>query len=197
MSGPVHPLWVLALCFIENAGIAFLAIRLLYRDSDPRLLGIVSTGVGIVGAVNFMNGIPFVPGLIVVWIICASYAVAVCYDVQTRRIPPLMVVPAAAVLALIDVLRGDMNAFVTGLVIGGLFYGLSFLRTKDVKAGVGDSVLAGIAGLAFGFELGLIVVAIACFVSAAFAYNKQGQGAIVFAPYLAATVGIALLIPGR
>ena len=199
MTGNVQtqPLWVLALCFIENAGIAFLVVRLLFRESDTRLVGALASVAGVIGVGNYANGVPLFPGLVIVWCICTAFVAAICYDVQTRRIPPIVVAPVIALLTGIDIAHGDWDAIGTGLVIGLAFFGLSWLRTKDVNSGLGDALLSGLAGLAFGFELGTIVVAIACFASAAFARNKSGGATAVFAPYLAATVGVALMIPGH
>ncbi len=199
--GPAAQPWtVLLLCFIVNAGLAFLAVRALDKDGDPRLVGILSSLTGLVGVVNFQNGVTLLPGLMIVWVICSVFVVSVCYDVRTKHIPPLYVAPVVALISVIDLYHGDWASLATGYAIALAFLGLSWMRTRGGTPGYGDAGLVALAGLAFGLQLGLIVIAIACFASAAFAFPKRREGTpavAVFAPYLAATVGIALLIPGR
>jgi prepilin signal peptidase PulO-like enzyme (type II secretory pathway) len=197
--GPAAQPWtVLLLCFIVNAGLAFLAVRALDKNGDPRLVGILSSLTGLVGVVNFENGVTLLPGLIIVWVICSVFVVSVCYDVRTRHVPLLYVVPVVALISVLDLYHADWASLATGYAIGLAFLGLSSMRSKGAAPGYGDAGLIALAGLTFGLELGLIVIAIACFASAAFAFPKRREGAVaVFAPYLAATVGMALLIPGR
>jgi prepilin signal peptidase PulO-like enzyme (type II secretory pathway) len=195
-SGVTQPNWVFALSFVENGGLAYLALRLLDRESAHTRIGFLAAIAGIVGVINFAHGVPLFPGLVLVWGLCVVFFCAVAHDLRTKRVPILVVLPVTAFAGAIDFARGDWSALAIGLAIAILF-GLASLHARDRQAGFGDAALAALAGLAFGMELGTIVVAAACFAAAGLARAQHKTGLVTFAPYLAATVSLALLVPGR
>ena len=188
-----QPWWFVALCWAVGAGLAFLAVRALDRRGDDRLLGALAVVTGCVCVWNLMHGVGPL-GIALVWCVCVVLDAAVCIELRTRRVPPLLVLPVTVFAVAIDVHSGDWTALAVGTTIGACF-GFAWLRTRGRASGLGDAQLAALAGLTLGLELGTIVVAAACLAAAGISFARNERGIVAFAPYLAATIQCALLFP--
>ncbi len=194
MSG-AQPWWTIGLVWIVAAGLAFLAIRALDRASDARLGAALAVASGCVVASEFARGVGWL-GLALAWCVCTVLDAAVVTETRSHRVPVSFAAAVAVFVAAADVRGGDWLSLATG---GGIFacFAVAWARSKGRASGLGDALIAGLAGFALGVELGTIVVAVSCFAAAGIALARKRRGVVPFAPYLAATFQVALLLPYR
>ncbi len=203
----IAPFWVLALCWIVFAGQAFLIVRFAERyvrprsgdsapftPTDDRLLGALAAATGFVGVWHFSQGAPLL-GLVLLAAVCTTLDFACCSDLRTRRVPPMLTIPAMLVIGGVDVATGNWSAVIAGAAIM-LPFALVAVKSKGKSAGYGDAALVGLGGFALGLELGVLAIAAACFTAAGVGLARKRAGeALPFAPYLAIAIQGALFLP--
>ncbi|MBD5634508.1 MAG: prepilin peptidase, partial [Candidatus Eremiobacteraeota bacterium] len=147
-----QPWSILLLCWILAAGGAFLVVRALDAASDLRLVGALAAVSGCLCAWTLAHGSGGL-GVVVVWCICTVLDAAVCADLRTKRVPPVLVLPVLLLTIAVDVHGADWAAFFPGLaILAGV--GFAWMRSKGRASGLGDAELAAVAGFALGLELG-------------------------------------------
>jgi prepilin signal peptidase PulO-like enzyme (type II secretory pathway) len=191
----VQPWWTTGLVWIVGAGFAYFAMRALDRAGDARLAGALALASGCVVASEFARGIGLL-GLTLAWCVCTVLDAAVVTETRSRRVPVVFAAVVALLVAGADVHGGDWISLAAG---GGIFacFAVAWARSKGRASGLGDALIAGLAGFALGVQLGTIVVAVSCFAAAGIALARKRRGVVAFAPYLAATFQVALLLPYR
>jgi prepilin signal peptidase PulO-like enzyme (type II secretory pathway) len=183
--------WILVLCWIVAAGLAFLTVKLSDRAAGDRLVGALAAATGSVVTWDFAHSVAPL-GIVLVWSICTVLDASVCAELRTRRVPPLLVLPVSLFAVGVDIYNGNLIALAVGAIIGACF-AVAWLQSKGSASGLGDAQLAALAGLTLGLELGTIAIAVACLAAAGISFARKRRGAVAFAPYLAATIQAALL----
>ncbi len=182
----------LALVWIVAAGLAFLAVRALEPAGSIRLVAALVAASGTVELSSYVQGSSWV-GLAAVWCVCTVLDAAVCSELRRQRVPVLLVAPVVLFVVAIDGHDADWNSLGAGFAIFACF-ALASMRGEARARGFGDALLAGLTGLVLGIELGTMAVAAACFTAAGIALARKQRGPVAFAPYLALTSQLALLI---
>lgn len=121
-------------------------------------------------------------------------ALAACWSSDSLRglVPDAFTLGPLAVLLLISVARKDWLVPISA-GIAFVPFATAALFTHGRGMGWGDAKLVALAGAALGAPLAILAMIVAC-VAAVAGYRIKGMksGPIAFAPYLAATVGLAL-----
>jgi len=135
--------------------------------------------------------------LFAIGILCAALG-ATCYLTTLDAVVPA-VVPGTALAILIGaaVLNHDFGPLVSSVVTGAPFAATA-LVAKDSGADWRDSIVAALGGAAFGLQLGIVVVGIACIIIALARpyiarHRTRPQPPARFASALAATFLLVLL----
>ncbi len=203
------PFWVTAVTFVAFACAGFLATRGAewatsslprFRDlpvlgePPPWLVGLLAAGTGWIGATYQGQGAnPYALSLIA--LLCLTLDFACCCDIRVGRLPLLFTLPVLAVLVLGAVIASDWLALIGCAVVAAPF-ALSAVFSKGRSLGWSEVQLVMLGALVLNLTLGLLTFAAACFLAVGVALVRGTlKKPIVFAPYLALTIELALLTP--
>ena len=140
---------------------------------------------------------------LVVAAFCATLAVVSTIDIETRRIPNRIVLPASAVgLAAVALLQPDHlgEALFAGVAAFAFFFVPGLISGRWV--GMGDAKLALLIGIVLGTDMlsALFVASIGGGLFAAASIALRGRAALTatfpFGPFLAAGAALALIASG-
>ncbi len=203
------PLCVEFVTFVAFASAAFLATRAAEwaASSWPRLrdrpvLGVPNhavtaalvLGTGWIGASYVARGAGAY-ALLVLVTICLTLDFACCCDLRVGRLPAAVTVPALGLLFASALVTRDWMAPL-GCVVVAAPFALAALRSKNKGQAWGDVQVVMLGAIVLNLPLGLVTLALACIVAVCIAFVRRKMSEpIVFAPYLAFSIEIALLTP--
>jgi hypothetical protein len=202
------PFWVTAVIFVIFACAAFLTTRLadwatrtwprlrdlpVIGEPPPVVTAGLVIGTGCIGATYFTRGESFY-ALSLIALLCLTLDFACCCDLRIGRLPLAVTLPALGLLLLSAVLAGDWLALIACALIATPF-ALAAAFSKS-KLGWSELQLVMLGALVLNVTLGLLTFAVACFLAVGVALVRGTlKKPIVFAPYLALTIELALLTP--
>lgn len=155
----------------------------------------LAVGTGFVGAVYVGRGtVPL--GIAVILLACLTLDVGCCTDLRLGRLPVYVTAPALALAAFVTLLGGGWIPLVATFAIVLPFACAAFF-SRGRNLGWTDVQLIAVGALVLNPLLGIMTLAGTCFLAAGVALaRRRAADPIVFAPYLAATIQLALLSPG-
>ncbi len=202
------PSWVLGLVFVGFACLGYLATqgadfatrrmrgmreRPVKREPHLAVPIALALGTGAIGLTYFMRGTsPF--DLALLLLVCLTLCAACYCDLRVGYVPAALVGPIFALVVVVDLFTARTSLGVAALIVAP--FAIAAFTTKGRSIGWSDVWVVALGALVLDVSLGLLAFAIACFVSVgvAFATGRRSQ-AVAFAPYLTATIGLALLVP--
>jgi hypothetical protein len=205
----VTPFWVTAVTFVAFACAAFLTTRFaewatsswprlrdlpVIGEPPPLVVATLIAGTGCIGATYLSRGASFYAlGLIA--LLCLTLDFACCCDLRIGRLPLAVTVPALGLLLLSAVLASDWLALIACAIVATPFaIGAAFSKSKGF--GWSEVQLVMLGALVLNVTLGLLTFAIACFLAVGVALVRGTlKKPVVFSPYLALTIELALLTP--
>ena len=203
------PFWVTALTFVAFGCAGFLATRGAdwMTSSSPRfrelpvlreppllLVGALVIGTAWIGATYQGRGAsPYALSLIA--LVCLTLDFVCCCDVRVGKVPLAITLPALGLLLTSAVLAGDWLALIACAVVAAPF-GLSAAFSRGRSLGWSEVQLVMLGSLVLNVTLGLLTFAAACFLAVGVALIRGTlKKPVVFAPYLAIAIELALLTP--
>lgn len=163
-------------------------------EAHPRLLPFVAASCAI-GVIAARAGVtPHV--LLIAFVCCCLVALSVT-DMRRGIVPDAFtLVPLASMFA-VSLQQRQLIPFVFSVAVPFVPFALAALVTKGRGMGWGDVKLAAVGGAVLGPQLCLLAFTLACLSAAAMNYaSRRSQTPIAFAPYLAASIGIAIPLAG-
>jgi leader peptidase (prepilin peptidase)/N-methyltransferase len=160
---------------------------------NPPTLWLIA-GAGLVGAVLALRGGMTLPHLALGAVLVSALVAAWYADVLTGIVPDYFtLVPIALFLIVFAVTHDYMRVF-QALITAAPFAAVA-LMSRGRGMGWGDVKLAGLGGVALGWQPMIPFFAMACLVAAAIAlFRRRKHEPIAFAPYLAGAIGVALTV---
>ena len=135
--------------------------------------------------------------VVVAAIVCVALTAIWCTDVRYGIVPDVFTLGPLALVFLIGFWRHDWWLFVSAAVPFAAFAGAALL-SKGRGMGWGDVKLAALGGAILGLEASLVAFSISCLAAALYAYVRgQRNVPIAFAPYLIATIAVAIPVTAQ
>ncbi len=203
------PLWVTLLTFTAFACAGYLATRAgewathswpRYRElpvlgsPSPLLVVALALATGWIGSSYAARGVAPYP-LALILLVCLTLDFACSCDIRVGKLPLAVTLPVLGAIFLSDVLERDWPAVISGLVVAAPFAGAA-LASKNASFNWSDVQLVMLGALVLNVTLGLLAFALACFLAVGVAFLRGTlKRPVIFAPYLALSIEIALLTP--
>ncbi len=202
------PSWVLAFVFVGFACLGYLATqgadfatrrmpgmreRPVAREPHAAVSIALALGTGAIGATYFARGTsPFDLGLLL--LVCLTLCAACYCDLRVGYVPAALVGPVFALVIAVDLLTARGTLAVSAVIVAP--FAIAAFASKGRSLGWSDVWVVALGSLVLDVSLGLLAFAIACFLAVIVAFATGRRGApVAFAPYLTATIGLALLVP--
>lgn len=203
------PTWVGALFFTVFACMGYLSTRFAIwltsrsevagkvpaRNEPPLVVALaLAAGAGIVGTSYVSRDAP-VLGIALLALVCFALVFACYADLRSGKIPAIVMLPVLGLLIVLDIFHGDWLSIAAAAIVTAPFAAAAAL-SKSKNLGWSDVQVVLLGALVLDISLGLMVLAAACFLAvAAAAIRSRVKEPVDFAPYLTATIGLALLLP--
>ncbi|HET7815131.1 MAG TPA: A24 family peptidase [Candidatus Baltobacteraceae bacterium] len=127
-------------------------------------------------------------------IVCVALAAIWVTDSRRGIVPDVFTLGPALIVAATMVWDGQTIPLLFSLVPAACF-ALAAMLSKGRGMGWGDVKLVALGGVVLGFQFSMLAFIVACLAAVAVNYSRgKRRGIIAFAPYLAASIALALPI---
>lgn len=158
----------------------------------PPIVALIVAGA-LIGAFTATRAVVPVQ-IFLIALVCTSLVAIWCCDVRTGIVPDSFTLAPLIVMLAIALWKHEWWMFVSAGV-PFLPFAIAAALSRGRGMGWGDVKLAALGGAVLGAQLSLVAFALACMVAVGVSYaTGRKRGAIAFAPYLAAAIGVALPI---
>jgi hypothetical protein len=203
------PSWIATVTFVAFGCAAFLTTQAAAwaATSWPRMRALpiratpsravtaaLALGTGCVGSSYLLRGATLYE-LIVITVICLTLDFACCCEIYFGRIPFAVTLPALALLFASAFFSRHWMAFVSCAILTVPFAVAAF-SAKGAGRCWSEVQCVMLGAIVLNFTLGILTLALACFVAVGIALARRKLNEpIVFAPYIAFSIELALLTP--
>lgn len=187
------------------AGAVFLGIALgnAFADRVPALpdgpaphrvpVGILLAAGAAIGAIVSLHAAMPAQSLLIA-IVCVALAAIWVTDSRRGVVPDIFTLGPAVIIAATMVWNREMATLLLALLPAACF-AFAALLSKGRGMGWGDVKLVALGGVVLGFQFAMAAFIVACLAAVAVNYARgKRRGIIAFAPYLAASIALALPI---
>lgn len=132
-------------------------------------------------------------GMLMMALVCFCLVAVSVTDARRGIVPDVLTLGPLAVIFAAAVAQRQLFPFLISAGVPFAAFAAAALATRGRGMGWGDVKLAALGGAVLGAELSLLAFTFACLAAAGISYaRKRHYGPIAFAPYLAASIGIAI-----
>lgn len=130
--------------------------------------------------------------LLLIAVVTTALVAAWCCDVRTGIVPDYFTLGPLGVMLAVGLWQHEWWLFLSAIV-PFVPFAIAATFSRGLGMGWGDVKLVALGGAVLGAQLSLLAFALACLSAVAVAhFARHKRGAIAFAPYLVAAIGIAI-----
>lgn len=135
--------------------------------------------------------------MVMVALVCFCLVAVSVTDARRGIVPDELTIAPLAIIFAVALAQRQLLPFLLSAAVPFVPFALAALLTRGRGMGWGDVKLAALGGAVLGPQLSLLAFTFACLAAAGVNYaRKRTHGPIAFAPYLAASIGIAIPLGG-
>lgn len=149
------------------------------------------TACAAIGAILAAHSSPL--HVLVMALVCFCLVALSVTDARRGIVPDVLTLGPLAVMFAVALAQRQLWPFLVSAGVPFVPFALAALATRGRGMGWGDVKLAALGGAVLGAQLSLLAFMFACLAAAGINYaRKRHRGPIAFAPFLAASIGIAI-----